>query len=183
MTTEVETLRKKIDAGELAHVSRATWHEGIEALAKNIRNDNETEAQSYTRAITETEIGKLLFGAYKNAPFINGGPASGFASTSTPPGAGQDYVPRHIGVGHAELHSRAVDAVRAKPGLSYARAVANIYEKDPELRSKVRDEHMAHAMAMSGEPAPPLAHAQQGGTDAGSSSEIWPADTYPPWKS
>jgi len=44
MTTdgEVEQLRKMIDASELDHVDRSTWHRGLELRAANIRKADET---------------------------------------------------------------------------------------------------------------------------------------------
>ena len=88
MHMTIDGLRKALDAGELSNIPRATFHAGIQAVAKNIRNDNETEAQAYTRARTQTEIGKLLFAAHQNAPLIKVAPASGFAGAGEPKAPG-----------------------------------------------------------------------------------------------
>jgi len=180
----VEDLRKALDDGSLNHISRATFHKSIEAVAKNIRRDNETEAQSYTRAITETEVGKLLFQAHQNASLLKVAPASGFSSNpEPPPNAIQDNV---RGPAHRQMHSLAIDYQRSR-GNTYEQAYAHVYSHrdNADLREKVKAEHLSNAMAMAGEPgaAAPLRYAQQGGVDAGSSSERWPADSHPGWKS
>jgi hypothetical protein len=181
MDIQIENFQKALDAGAYSGVDRATWHKALQNRASSIRKSSETPEQAYARAVMDDDLGRLLFKAHQSAPLIKVASADGFnaegAAGDTPE---VEMGARHIGPGHAELHSRATDLVRAKPGLSYERAVANIYEKDPGLRSKVFDEHMRNAMAMAGEPAP-LARAQQGGEGAGSSSEIWPADKIPAW--
>ena len=155
MHMTIDGLRKALDAGELSNIPRATFHAGIQAVAKNIRNDNETEAQAYTRAITQTEIGKLLFAAHQNAPLIKVAPASGFAGAGEPKAPG-DTPEKEMGLGligpaHKEMHALAIDYQRSR-GNTYAAAYSHVYSHSDNapLREKVRAEHLASVMKGTG---------------------------------
>jgi hypothetical protein len=48
-------------------LDKSAYHDAIEKLAREIRRDGETSEQSYARAITDSDAGRLLFKAYKAA--------------------------------------------------------------------------------------------------------------------
>lgn len=57
-----------VDQGRYVGYDKSAFHEAIAKRAAEIRRDGETAEKAYTRVITETDAGKLLFKAYKIAP-------------------------------------------------------------------------------------------------------------------
>lgn len=131
------TLAKWIDAGEMDRVSKADWHIAITKRGDEIRQPGDTDAMAYAKAVGDP-VGKIMFRALKVAP------------DAPEPEPAKSEEPRHIGPAHAKLDALATDLVRSKPGMSHARAVANIYEENTALREQVRAEHLRHALARAG---------------------------------
>ena len=140
-TETLARLKKGIEAGALDGVQKYEIMDAIQGRADSIRRDGESDAQAFTRAIVEDEIGKVLFKAMQRAPGPDHVPQ---VEKSAKPS-----TPQHIGPAHAKLHSMAVDHQRAHPGQSYAYSHSYIYSHpdNSALRAQVRDEHLAAAMA------------------------------------
>ena len=155
MDTTIEGLRKALDSGTLAHVTRASWHKGLQQRAEAIRKANETPEQAYARAVMHDDIGKLLFRGHQNASLLKSAPASGFAGAGEPKGVA-DSPEKEMGLGligpaHKEMHALAIDHQRAR-GNTYAQAYSHVYShRDNEaLRNRVKAEHLAMVSKSTG---------------------------------
>lgn len=116
----------------------------IAAIAKRadeIKKAGESTAQSFTRTITQDEVGKLLYRASKSAsgPELEPDGQSDYpASTAqTPPWVG-------LGPAHAKLHVLATDYHRANPRMSKESAFSHVFvaPENAALREAAKSEHL-----------------------------------------
>ena len=129
--------------GERTGLEKHDYLAAIEGRAAKLRTDGESPQQAFTKVITEDEAGKLLYKALKRAP----GAEVKAAPQPAPPS--REAAARHLGPGHAKMHSAAIDLQRRIPRLSYEAAYSRAYT-DPSLaglREKVRNEHLGASMA------------------------------------
>jgi hypothetical protein len=88
-----------VDQGRSPGLDKSAFHAAIEKRAEEIRRPGESAEKAYTRAITETDDGRLLFKALKIAPAA----APVFPVAVDPP---QDYA-------HGNPKDEAVRAILA----------------------------------------------------------------------
>jgi hypothetical protein len=129
---------KKQIEGKTTGLEKHDYIAAIEKHAAATYGDTMGKERSFAKAITEDNVGRLLYRALKAAP--------GSEIKSEPPAASgdapQDFVGRPA---HARLHSMTVDHVRANPRQSYQSAYSFLYTK-PEnsaLREQIKAEHFA----------------------------------------
>ncbi len=67
-STDILLFAKMQAEGRGTGLDKAAYHAAIEKRASETRRDGETDAKAYTRVITESDDGRLLFKAYKAAP-------------------------------------------------------------------------------------------------------------------
>jgi len=137
---------KGLLAGDSAYgLKRQDFEAGIATIAKRIQQPGETSAQSFTKAMVDTEAGRLLFAASKRAP-------------SAPPDPDQDDVdePEIKGEATLEIERRAREHLKAHPELSkdnngrpkrdggFASAYTAVFEQaERSLRQRVKQEAVA----------------------------------------
>lgn len=65
---EIVALAKRIVAGDSGnHRSKAEWYRVAKLVAEEQRQAGETAEQAFSRFVTETDDGRAVFAAYKNA--------------------------------------------------------------------------------------------------------------------
>jgi hypothetical protein len=113
-------------------LDKAAYHDAIEKRARDMRRPGESEAKAYTRIVTETDEGKLLFKALKVAP------------GKEVKDAEQDYAPRDDPKGPAEqameqaVATHRADAAAEGRTLSREQAFTEVYMHPANLGFKQR---------------------------------------------
>jgi hypothetical protein len=95
--------------------TRDAVHAELRAFAKAICKPEETPQQAYARAVTQTEIGKCLFGLYRAV----------LPAARTPERAAKSVS--GITSGHSALRLKAAEIRKAEPKLTPAQAFAKAY--------------------------------------------------------
>jgi hypothetical protein len=131
-----------IDQGRSPGLKKSDFIAGIQKRAATIRKAGETDAQAFTRAMTEDEIGKALYRASKVA--------SGPEVEPVPVEPRTDNL-RPIGPAHARMEALAADHLKANPRKSKESAFATVYTdpRNAELREACVREQMAHSLAQT----------------------------------
>ena len=121
-------------AGHSSGLSRQRFETAIIKRAAEIRKAGESDAQAFTRTITQDDDGRLLYQASKIAP--QGDAVQDFVGDEKPPSRGP---------AHNKMDSLATDHMRAHAGLSYQQAYAQVYTHPDNraLRARVVAEHAA----------------------------------------
>jgi hypothetical protein len=104
-----KAVEKMVDDGLLDTVEKHNYHDLIKMRAAEIRAAGESDAQAYTRTITDDAAGRILFREMKLAK----GTEVKLAPEPEP------EKPTFIGPAHAKLHAMAIDNQRAH-NTSYA---------------------------------------------------------------
>jgi hypothetical protein len=130
-------LTQGLDCGQ----TRQDYEEDIAKRAESIRNPGESDAQVFTRYVTETEDGRLLFKA---------------AIAAKPRQAPQDFVATEkpaAGPAASEMN-RVVDEFMSKnPKLSRSQAYDRVFTDNRELAARVKaEEHATKQVAAQREP-------------------------------
>ena len=145
----MKRLLEKGSAATLEHFAKAQiagvdtgfrqcdWVYAIQKFADLTFPDKLSPQQRFSRALGTPE-GRLLAKAMDHAP-----------PPSCEPEPVEKEEPRHIGEHAAQLHVEATARMRER-ACSYPAAVSKILTKDPKLAAAVRDEHLQHALSMSG---------------------------------
>ena len=133
----LEYFAKAQIAGRDTGLRQVDWVYAIQKFADLTFPDKLTPQQRFSRAL-DTPEGMLLFKAMDAAP-----------PPSYEPEPVEKEEPRHIGEHAARLHVEATARMRER-ACSYPAAVSEILTKDPKLAAAVRDEHLQHALSMSG---------------------------------
>jgi hypothetical protein len=130
-----------IDQGRSPGLKKSDFIAGIQKRAATIRKAGETDAQAFTRAMTEDEIGKALYRASKVAGGPEVEPVAVEPTDNTKP----------IGPAHARMAALALDHWKANPRLSKEGAYAATYTspENTALRQECIREQMAHSLAQS----------------------------------
>lgn len=138
MTKEVEFAKTALETG-VPILSKTLLTQAIEKRAGAIKRAGETDAQAFTRAITEDEDGRTLFRASKLAP----GPDHAPLATPVAP------KPREPGPAGRAMQALANDRLRAHPHKSPAQAYSEVYTApaNAELRDRVKREEMEAALS------------------------------------
>ena len=122
--------------------SKAVFIAAIARRADEIKKAGELTAQSFTRTITQDEVGKLLYRASKSAsgPELEPDGQSDYpaSTTNAPPWVG-------LGPAHARMQVLADDHQKANPRKSAAGAFGTVYAdpKNAVLREQCKAEHLA----------------------------------------
>jgi len=127
-------------AGSPTGISKSAWLKIIERRSSELYGSNAalSQAQKFTKTITEDENGRLFYRALKSAD----GPEV------EAPVEKQDSGPVHIGEAHAKMHSLAIDRQRER-SIPYSAAYTEVYTNaaNGALRAAVQREHLEHALA------------------------------------
>jgi len=135
-TTEAALLgfAKGLVAGDSAYgLTRQDFEAGITMIAKRDPQPGESEAQAFTRIMTLTPEGQLLFKASLRAP------------GAEPKAPEPEEEPPSRGEAHDEMQRRADRYHAANPHLSAARAYTDVYSarENADLRNRVIAEHLS----------------------------------------
>jgi hypothetical protein len=125
-----------VNQGRSPGFEKDAFYDAIVKRAEALRADGESPQQSFAKAITEDETGRLLYRAMKIAPGQEVKPAPQPAPPS------REEEAQLLGPAHARMHSSAIDLQRRNPRLSYEAAYSRVYT-DPSLaglRDQVRNE-------------------------------------------
>ena len=134
MSNEIVALAKRIVAGESGnHRSKSEWHRVAKIMSEEQRQAGETSEQVYSRFVTSTDDGRVVFAAYKNA----GGPD--FQPTPKP------VVVAKTGAAYEELRAKAAEMCETDRALTVHTAIAMIAAdpKHRELWDKAKSENVS----------------------------------------
>ena len=136
-----------VNQGRSPGLEKDAFYDAIVKRAEALRADGESQQQAFTKVITGDETGRLLYKAMQIAPGAEVKPAPQPAPPS------REESARHLGPGHARMHSLAVDHQRANPRLSYEAAYSRMYTHadNAGLRAEINREHLASSMAAHGQ--------------------------------
>ena len=133
----LEHFAKAQIAGRDTGLRQVDWVFAIQKFADTTFPDKLSPQQRFSRALGTPE-GRLLAKAMDYAP-----------PPSCEPEPVEKEEPRHIGPHHARLHVEATARQRER-AITYPAAVSEVLTKDPSLAAALREEHLAHALSMSG---------------------------------
>jgi hypothetical protein len=136
----VQLAKMCANIGLAGQLKKTFFREAIEARANEIRNEGDSDAQAFTKAITTDETGRALYAAMKAAkgPVVD---------------VDQNYVkPASRGEAHDAMDRLADAHRRGNPTKSKALAYNFVFNHadNRSLAARVRAEHLAPKMPAGG---------------------------------